>query len=529
MANVELIIALFLLVTFIAAIISIRLKTPYTLILVLSGVGITAAATLLSLVGGPVHDLAQSVIEQIRSFDSLLIEGGGSGLFVGIVVPPLVFESMMHIRADDLRTVIRPSLLLATVGVIIATLIGGVVLWQIAGLPFYVAFLFAALIAPTDVVTILEVFRRVKAPSKLKILLNTEAAFNDATAIVVFTIILSSAALRQAGLLDIAENFGFTLLGGLLVGLGVAFIAEILSSLIEDRVAECILTVSAVYGSFALSTGVGASGIIAVAVTGLYFGNFTVRAAMESATRNTIMTFWEVVAFLANSIAFLFIGFQTNILTLSQSVVLIAIGFVVVTLARASTVYPIMAFFNRKEKELSSVWSNIAVLGGVRGALSIVLAATITASAVISASDVLTIRTMALGVAFLSITLQVPILYRYARSKFGGEQTMQEVKIDEKLSEVCASIEETRNLMAERKISEQEFADKLEEYKENLDETIHESAALQGTGKIIRERASLLYSSVKKTTKPSKEKTENKRRTKQRRRRKGNSNSKFEK
>ena len=83
MANVELIIAAFLLVTFVAAVLAIRLKSPYTLVLVLVGVGVTAIATLLSLIGGPLHDLAQSIVTQIRSFDNLLVEGGETGLFVG--------------------------------------------------------------------------------------------------------------------------------------------------------------------------------------------------------------------------------------------------------------------------------------------------------------------------------------------------------------------------------------------------------------------------------------------------------------
>ena len=57
------------------------------------------------------------------------------------------------------------------------------------------------------------------------------------------------------------------------------------------------------------------------------------------------------------------------------------------------------------------------MLGGVRGALSIALAATITASAVISEADLHTINTMVFGVAFISIMVQVPLLFRYAKRK----------------------------------------------------------------------------------------------------------------
>jgi CPA1 family monovalent cation:H+ antiporter len=490
--NIELIIAGFLLIAFLAAIISLKLKTPYTLILVLIGVAITATLTLLSIGETSLQGFALILSDQIRSFDNLLLEGGGSGLFVGIVVPPLVFESMMHIRGGELRTVIRPSLALATVGVVIATIVGGVVLW-LMGLPFYVALLFAALIAPTDVVTILEVFRRVKVPQRLSIMLNTEATFNDATAIVVFTIILSSAALSQSSLLGATASFSFTLLGGLAIGLGVGFLAELLSSLIEDRVAECILTVSAVYGSFALATAIGASGIIAVAVTGLYFGNFTIRTAMESATKKTIMTFWEVIAFLANSIAFLFIGFQTDLFTLAQAVPLIIAAFVAVTIARAATVYPIFAFFSRQGEKIPRAWSNVALLGGVRGALSIVLAATITVSVVISATDVAVIRTMALGVAFLSITFQVPILFRYVRSRFKGQEPTKVLKVEDKMSDLSNSIKQAVDLKSDQIISDQEFVKDLEEGKEKIDAVIHEVPVMLETKEIIKERADMLY------------------------------------
>jgi hypothetical protein len=183
----------------------------------------------------------QNLISQLRSIYTQLLQGGGGGLFVGLVVPPLIFEAMIHLRANDLKAVIKPSLALATVGVLIATSVGGFILWKGVGLSPYVSFLFAALIAPTDTVTVLEVFRRVKVPSKLSTLLDTEAAFNDATGIVIFSVILSTISLQKVAITQTIFSFGFNLGAGVLIGLGVAFLGELLSSLIEDKVAETIL------------------------------------------------------------------------------------------------------------------------------------------------------------------------------------------------------------------------------------------------------------------------------------------------
>jgi NhaP-type Na+/H+ or K+/H+ antiporter len=228
------------------------------------------------------------------------------------------------------------------------------------------------------------------------------------------------------------------------------------------------------------------------------------RTAMESATRNTIKLFWEVIAFLANSIAFLFIGFQTDLFTLSQSIVLIIAAFVAVTIARAATVFPIFAFFSRRGEKLPRIWGNVALLGGVRGALSIVLAATITVSAVITLTDITIIRTMALGVAFLSITFQVPILFRYVKAKFKNQESEQAEKDRKELVEVGAEIEETYSLRNERQISDREFVEKLEACKGMLDDAIHESSAMLETKQIIQERANMLYSSGRRKRKPKK-------------------------
>ena len=373
---------------------------------------------------------------------------------------------MIHLRASDLRAVIRPSLALATVGVLIATSVGGLILWKIVGLSPYVSFLFAALIAPTDTVTVLEVFRRVKVPSKLSTLLDTEAAFNDATGIILFTIILSTVGLHQIAITQTMLNFGFNLGAGVLIGLAIAFLGELLSSLIEDKIAETILAVAVVYGSYALATGIGASGLIAVAVAGLYFGNFTMRSAMEPASREAVTTFWQIAAFLGNSIAFLIIGFETNIITLSQSVLLIVVAYAAVTVARAATVYPILAVFNKFGDKISAVWRNIAMLGGVRGALSIALVATITTSVVISKGDINTINTMVLGVAFISIVFQVPLLFRYVRKKIPQTEAVAETEIDEQFELIASHMEEVRRLKSEGKISNDEFTKKIKKQKE---------------------------------------------------------------
>jgi monovalent cation:H+ antiporter, CPA1 family len=420
--SIELALTAFVLVMLVSQLLSLRARVPYTLVLVFVGIGITAVVSLPSLGSNIILDGLRNVATQMRTLYKGLVDGG---LFVGLVVPPLIFEAMMHISTADLRAVIRPSIFLATAGVMIATVVGGIVLWQFAGLSPTISFLFAAIIAPTDAVTVLEVFRRVKVPSRLATLMDTEAAFNDATGIVVFSIVLSSLTLPRVPVLSTLLLFGYDIAGGAIVGFLVAYGARRASAAVEDSLAKITLSIAAVYGSYVFATGLGVSGLIAVAVVGLYFGNITMRAPMGPEVKTSILSFWQIAAFLGNSVAFLLIGFETNLIALSQSLFLILVAYLGVTIARAASVYPILGIFNQLGYRIPISWSNTAMIGGMRGALSIALAASLGAATVVSAADAQTITTMVLGVVFLSLVIQSPLMARYVRRRFAVQQTLE--------------------------------------------------------------------------------------------------------
>lgn len=417
-ATIELALTGFILVMLIAQVISLRAKVPYTLVLVFIGLGIAVVSTLPLLGTNPVNEGVQQAISAMRSIYAGLVD---RGLFVGLVVPPLIFEAMMHIKAPDLRAVIRPSIVLATAGVVIATVVGGVVLWQLTGLSLGISLLFAAIISPTDVVTVLEVFRRVKVPSRLSALMDTEAAFNDATAIVLFSIVLASLNLPSLQLAPAVASFAFSTVGGAAIGIAVALVARAIGGSVDDKIAKVILTIAAVYGSYVFATGLGTSGLIAVTVVGLYFGNVIMNVNITPEAKEAVLNFWQIAAFLGNSVAFLLIGFETNLIVISRYSLFILLAYVSVTLARAASVYPILAIFNQLGERIPVVWSNVAMIGGMRGALSIALAASLSASAVVTGYEVNVVTSMVLGVAFLSIVIQVPLLSQFIRKKFENQ------------------------------------------------------------------------------------------------------------
>lgn len=496
MASLELLITGFLAIVIVASLISIKSKLPYTIALVLIGIALVFLSNGY-LIGS---SLLGGTISAIRDYTISLGTTQGGQLFVGLIVPPLIFEAMIQIKSTDLGSVLQPAFILATIGVAIATVVVGSLLWLVTGLPIYISFLFAALISPTDTATVLEIFRRIKVPSKLATLLETEAAFNDATGIIIFTIILTSITASTLPLFSAAFSFVLIFGGGVAVGLGIGFLAELIASVVSDRLTEILLTIAAVYGSYVTATGLGFSGLIAVSVAGLYFGNYTVKTAVTPSNREAIRIFWEIAAFIGNSIAFLFIGLRTDILKLSQSLELILVAYLAVVAARAVSVYPILTIFDKLGKRLQSSipmkWRNVAMLGGMRGALSIALSATIVSSTLVTSTYANDISTMVLGVAFTSIVLQGAFLSSYTKKTFPEEEKKQEEEFTARLARLASEIDSLQKLKREGKVTNEEFHIQLESNRDSLAEMLAQLETTIGPTDILKTRVARLYDSL---------------------------------
>ena len=482
--NFDLMLTVLLAVMLAVSIFSRKVKLPYTLALVMLGI-IIAIPSISSQAG-----ISTFYISISTFYNNYL-----GTLFVGLVLPPLLFESMMNIRSSELKAVIRPALGLATVGVLLATVVGGLLLWKIAGLPIYESFLFSSLISPTDTASVLEIFKRMRVPRKLSALMDSEAAFNDATGVIIFSLIFTSGRVIGLPFGHALLNFSIVLGGGVLIGLAIGFASELISSLVADPLTETALSISMVYGSYYLSTTLGFSGLVSVAVTGLYYGNLTLRTAVRPLSREHVKIFWGVIAFIANSVAFLFIGFNVKLEIFASSLLLIVAAFLVVFAARFTSVYSVLSIFGRGS-EKSRRWKNVAVLGGMRGALSVALVLAITQTASLSLDAVTTLRTLTLGVVFLSLVIQSPTLAGYIRRHFKEEQQGEFVEPNIRLYEILRAIEELHKLRQDGKMSEVEFVERLQDERDRLAHLLSEINISLKTGDIVRSRAKDLYSSI---------------------------------
>jgi monovalent cation:H+ antiporter, CPA1 family len=407
-------IPIFLAMIFAAALLSSRTRIPHIIVLVIFGIGLS----FLSFIGLDFVNVSGFRIDP--------------RLIINFVIPPLIFEAMMKVNYKQFKTVRISALLLATAGVVVSTFVAGFLLMYVAGLSFAVSFLFAALISPTDPAIVIEIFKKLRVPKGLSTLMEFEASFNDATGLIVFSsilaVVLGVSSNNGSGdgisnLIGESEHFAIVFLGGAAVGLGIAITTNKLHSLMNDPFSETALTIATVFGSVVLANSLGVSGLVAVAVAGLYFGNITVKreAYMSLKVRTTVFNFWEIIAFLANSAAFLYLGVSMNVLSIGQNIGLIILAFGIIFLARVISTYPILSIVSKfTQEKIPSTWRHIVVLGGMRGALSVALVASLPAEDISSNLKNL-IATLTFGVVLLSLIIQYIGLTKYVKKVFPPE------------------------------------------------------------------------------------------------------------
>lgn len=338
-----------LLVVAIVAIGVRRVRLPYTVALVLSG-------------------LAIAIIQPLPGFELT------SELIFSIFLPPLLFEAAFHLEVDELRESMPHILILAVPGVLISSLIIAGVLTVGVNMPLVVGLVFGALISATDPVAVLSVFSQLGVPRRLSYLVEGESLFNDGTAIVMFRILLGIAISGYFSPVDGITRFVQVALGGAILGLVAGYAFSLIIRPIDDYLIEITLTTIVAYGTFIVAEELHISGVIAVVASGIVVGNYGARIGMSPTTRIVLVQIWEYIAFIINSLVFLLIGLMIDLPRLMQYSHLIVWGVVATLIARAAVIYGITWPIERLTGRLPLKWRHVLFWGGLRGAIGLALA-----------------------------------------------------------------------------------------------------------------------------------------------------------
>jgi CPA1 family monovalent cation:H+ antiporter len=319
-------------------------------------------------------------------------------LILGLLVPPLIYEAAFQVKAKDLFRDLAPIISLAIPGVLLTTfLVGGVLYWG-TNFSLVSALLFGSLIAATDPVAVVALFRSLGVPKRLQLLIEGESLFNDGTAIVVFNLMVTIAVTGYFNLPASILNFFLVSGGGLIIGLVLGLLISLAISMIDNPLIETTLTSVLAFGSYIVAEQFHVSGVLAVVAAGIVSGNLG-PSRMSPTTRILAFNFWEYAAFLANSFVFLLIGLQIdlNILITDWNAILWAI--LAVLVARAASIYGLSWIGSG----IPIRYKHILYWGGLRGAISLALALSLPASL---GDQRTVIQSMAFGVVLFTLLIQ---------------------------------------------------------------------------------------------------------------------------
>jgi monovalent cation:H+ antiporter, CPA1 family len=105
------------------------------------------------------------------------------GLVLFGFLPPLLFDAAFRLDSREARLLLRPILLLALPGTLLTALVVGGLVAIVLNLPLVVGLLFGSLVAATDPVAVIGVFKGLRAPPRLAAIAESESLINDGVAI----------------------------------------------------------------------------------------------------------------------------------------------------------------------------------------------------------------------------------------------------------------------------------------------------------------------------------------------------------
>ncbi|MGN6278171.1 MAG: cation:proton antiporter [Sphingomonas sp.] len=297
------------------------------------------------------------------------------GLIYFIFLPPLVFEAAIQIPWKPFRRDMPLLLALVTFGVAIAAaVVAGGMHWLL-GWSWIGAAMFGVLIAATDPVAVIALFKSMRVEPRLHLLVEAESLLNDGVAAVGFAVLLAVAAGGgQIGGAAIAFDLVKTIIGGVVAGAVVAVPLILIAGRSSDRLVEITLTMLIAYGSFLLAEHFHASGVLATLTAGLIVGNYGFIGVISEDGRSGVLHHWEFVAFLVNSVIFILIGGHEAEMPFSAVIEAAVIATVLSLVGRAAAVYPVMASFAKTRLAVPWKYKHILFWGGLRGALALALA-----------------------------------------------------------------------------------------------------------------------------------------------------------
>ena len=237
-------------------------------------------------------------------------------LFLFLFIPPLLFLDGWRIPKEALFQEIKPIISLA-IGLVVVTVIGMgfFIHWLIPTISLAVAFALAAILSPTDPVSVSAMTVNSPLPSRMAHILEGESLLNDATGLVCFSFAVVAALTGTFSLASAAGQFVLVAFGGIFIGLLVAWAIGWLNQLLVKRTGEepaiqIMISLLMPFTAYLLAEHLHVSGILAAVVAGIAMHYEKIAGRMQAATRMQSKAVWDTVQTALNGMIFILLGEQ---------------------------------------------------------------------------------------------------------------------------------------------------------------------------------------------------------------------------
>ncbi|HOJ64283.1 MAG TPA: potassium/proton antiporter [Spirochaetota bacterium] len=362
----------------------------------------------------------------------------------------VLFAGGFGTKYSNLKPVIKPTMILATIGVLLTASIAAVIFCFLSGWTFIKSLLLCAIISSTDAAAVFSILRSRSINKNVTSIIEIESAANDPMAIISTTFIIQFILGSQLNTFLSLALFIWQLIGGIGFGIIIGFIGTFIFNKIKDIDVGYfyLFLIGLILLSFGLTDLCKASGMLAAFFTGLIMGN------KKLPYKNGIASFTEILSFIANVGLFVLLGLLVFPKNFSKIWVLGIILFLIITLIARPITILICTFLTKlsfKEKIFLS-WS------GIRGAVPIVLATYPAAAGIDNEHQIFNIVFFAVT---LSIILQGTTIGKLAdlfklsvKSRNRAKQTMELVTIHDTNYELIEIIIDDEIYQGECKISD---------------------------------------------------------------------------
>jgi NhaP-type Na+/H+ or K+/H+ antiporter len=310
-------------------------------------------------------------------------------LLLYVFLPILIFEAAFAMDVHVFKKTFVNATIMAVPGIIVAIVLSAAF---VVGLNYFgiglgkwnwtIALLFGSVISATDPVAVVSILKTLGASKKLGTLIEGESLLNDGTAIVIFMVIylgLTGSGIEGS---PIVEFFRVSF-GGIAIGLIIGWlIIKWIKKVFNDMLVEITAIIAAAYLTFFIAEHfLHVSGVLALVAFGLVMASYG-RTKISPEVQHFLHEFWELAAFIANTLIFLIVGVviaERTVFTLNDFIVLglLYIGIFIIRAIVIALFFPLMKKFG-----YGITKDNAYVLwyGALRGAIGLALALIIAGS-----------------------------------------------------------------------------------------------------------------------------------------------------